>query len=60
MHYNLFWIIQVTNTHYKGYILLAVSLKVSQNYNKYFLAIYDTAVSPYTYTGSEDIDTYHR
>ena len=33
-----------------------VSSEVLQNYNKYLLAMYDTSVSPHTYTGSEHID----
>ena len=28
--------IQVTSTHYKGYIMLTHTLEVLQNYNKYF------------------------
>ena len=32
------------------------TLEVSQTYHKYSLAIYDTTVSPQTYTGSENID----
>ena len=34
--------------------MLTHTLDVSQNYHKY-LAIYDTTVSPYSYTGSENI-----
>ena len=36
--------------------MLMVSLEVPQTYHKYFLAIYDTSISPSTYTGSENID----
>ena len=43
------------HAHYKGYIMLTHTLEVPQNY-QVFLAIYDTTVSPQTYTGSENID----
>ena len=36
--------------------MLTHTLEVSQTYPKYFFAIYDTTVSPQTYTGSENID----
>ena len=32
------------------------TLELSLTYHRYFLAIYDTSVSPYSYTGSENID----
>ena len=37
-------------------MMLIHTLEVLPNYSKYFLAIYDTTVSPYPYTGSENID----
>ena len=49
------------NTIYNQFIMVIHTLELSQNYHKYFLAIYGTSVSPYSYTGSENIDiTYNR